>query len=165
MTSHLDSVLYRRLNVIMAQSVETSKLVTGHCMVCVCVCWVRGQEHPRVRPFCLLRPSALALACRGFITGAGGLPRRRGFSCMCTAWLPAVPVVGDAPLCLCLVPRWRRVRCDVKVVCWLDACTAAWSGVCCLWLVQRCWPALVGWRLLCVPLVVSCSSSCLLLHS
>ena len=47
---------------------------------------------------------------------------------MCTAWLPVVPVVGAAPLCLCLVPRWNRVRCDVRVVCWLDAFTAAWSG-------------------------------------
>ena len=39
-------------------------------------------------------------------------------------------------------------------VCGLDACTAAWLGDCRLWLGQRCWPALVGWRLLCVPLVV-----------
>ena len=43
--------------------------------------------------------------------------------------LPVVPVVGAAPLCLCLVPRWRRVRCDVRVVCSLDAFTAAWSVV------------------------------------
>ena len=40
-----------------------------------------------------------------------------------------MPVVGAAPLCLCLVPRWHIVRCDVRVVCWLDAFTAVWSGV------------------------------------
>ena len=98
--------------------------------VCVCVCgWCRGLDRPRVHPLFLLQPSAPALACWGFITGAGWLPRRLGFSCMCTAWLPVVPVVGAAPLCLCLVPRWHRVRCDVRVVCWLDASTAAWSGI------------------------------------
>ena len=48
---------------------------------------------------------------------------------MCTAWLPVVPVVGAAPLCLCLVPLWHRVRCDVRVVCWVDAFTAVWSGI------------------------------------
>ena len=56
-------------------------------------------------------------------------PRRLGFSCMCTSWLPVVPVVGAAPLCLCLVPLWHRVRCDVIMVCWLDAFTTAWSGI------------------------------------
>ena len=40
----------------------------------MCVCsWVRGLDRPRFRLFCLLRPSAPALACRGFITGAGGV--------------------------------------------------------------------------------------------
>ena len=33
---------------------------------------------------------------------------------------------------------------------WLDACTAAWLGGCRLRLMQRCWPALVGWYFLCV---------------
>ena len=47
---------------------------------------------------------------------------------MCTTWVPVVPVVGAAPLCLCLVPLWHRVRCDVRVVCWFDASTAAWLG-------------------------------------
>ena len=31
---------------------------------------------------------------------SGGLPRRLGFSFMCTTLLPVVPVVGAAPLCL-----------------------------------------------------------------
>ena len=48
---------------------------------------------------------------------------------MSTAWVPVVPAVGEAPQCLCLVPRWRRVRFDVRVLCWLDAVTAAWSGI------------------------------------
>ena len=66
---------------------------------------------------------------RKVLTGARGLPRRLGLSYMCTAWLPVVPVVGAVPLCLCLALRWHRVRCDVRVVCWLDAVTAAWSGI------------------------------------
>ena len=77
---------------------------------------------------------SLAL-CLGFITGTGGLPRRLGFSCMCAARVPVAPAVGAMPLCLRLVPRWHRVRCDVGVVYWLDACTAAWLGDCRLWLV------------------------------
>ena len=69
--------------------------------MCVVEFWVRTV--PESVCFVCYGP-APALACRGFITGAGGLPRCLGFSCMCTAWLPAVPVVGATPLCLCLVP-------------------------------------------------------------
>ena len=71
--------------------------------VCVCMCgWVRGLDRPRVRPFCLLQPSAPALTCRDFIMGAGRLPRRLGFSCMCTAWLPVVPSApGPVPSDAC----------------------------------------------------------------
>ena len=107
----------------------------------VCVCgWVRGLDR-------LSWPSTSALACRGFIRG-GGLRRRLGFSCRCTAWLHVVPGVSAAHLCLYLVRRWHRVRCDVRVVCWLNAFTAACLGIgqgdCRLWLVWRCSPALVG---------------------
>ena len=109
--------------------------------MCVCVC-VAGFGVWTV-PESVRFVSAPALACRGFITGAWGLPRCLGFSCMCTAWLPVVPVVGAAPLCLCLVPRWRRVLCDVRVVCWFDAFTAAWSGI-----------AVGGWTNVARPLVL-----------
>ena len=47
-------------------------------------------------------------------------------------------------------PRSTHHRTDRRTVSWLPACTAAWLGSRCLWLVQSCWPALVGWRLLCV---------------
>ena len=62
-----------------------------------------------------------------------GSPRRLGFSCMCAARVPVAPAVGAVPLCL--APRWHRVRCDLSVVCWLDACTAAWLWDCRLWLM------------------------------
>ena len=48
---------------------------------------------------------------------------------------PVAPTVGAVPLYLCLVPRQHRVRYDVCVVCWLDACAAAWLGDCRLWLM------------------------------
>ena len=60
---------------------------------------------------------------------------RLGFNCTCAARVPVAPAVGAVPLCLCQVPQWHRVRCDVSVVCWLDACTAAWLGDCLSWLV------------------------------
>ena len=41
---------------------------------------------------------------------------------------------------------WHRVRFDACVVSWVDECATAWLGGCCLRLVQRCWPTLVGWR-------------------
>ena len=37
--------------------------------------------------------------------------------------------------CLWLVPRWRRVQCELCVVCWLGACAAVWLGDCLLWLM------------------------------
>ena len=70
--------------------------------------------------------------------------------------------IGAVPLSL--VPRWHSGRCAVSVVCWSDACTAAWLRYCHVWLEKRCWPVLVGWRLLCVPLVVSCPSLCIPNH-
>ena len=101
----------------------------GNVRVYVCV-WLSSESGPSQSPSVL---SVTAPARRRWRVGAssralGGFPRRRGFSCMCTTWLPVVPVVGATPLCLCMVPRWHRVRCDVRVVCWLDAFTAAWLG-------------------------------------
>ena len=101
--------------------------------VCVCVCdWARGVDRFSFCLSCLVRPS---VPCLGFLKGAGGVPRRLGFSCVCAARVPVAPAVGAVPLCLCLVPLWHRVRCDVSVVCWLDAFTAAWLGDCRLCLV------------------------------
>ena len=117
---------------------RTARPVQVDMYVRVCVC-VRGLDRLRFRLFCLSRPSAPA--CPGL-----------GFRCMRAAWLHVAPAVGAVPLCLRLVPRWHRVRCDVSVVCWLDAFTAAWfswwgacyhsrrglcnkAGDCRLWLV------------------------------
>ena len=71
----------------------------------------------------------LALPCLGFIAGAGWLPRRLGICCICAAWVPDALTVGAAPMGLCLVPWWRRVRCAVSVAFWFYALTAAWLGV------------------------------------
>ena len=40
------------------------------------------------------------------------------FRCMCAAHVSVAPAVGAVPLCLWLVPRWHRLRCDVCLVCW-----------------------------------------------
>ena len=98
------------------------------------------------------------MRCLGVISGAGGLPQHSHFSCACAALVPVAPAVGAVLLYLWLVPRWHRVPCDVRVACWLDACTAAWLGLCCLWcsiVGLRCWASICRAF---VPLVGSCSS-------
>ena len=60
--------------------------------------WVRGLDRLSFRlSCCLLRPSAPALPCLGFITGAGGLPQRLVFSCMCAARDPDVSAWVPCP--------------------------------------------------------------------
>ena len=44
-----------------------------------------------------------ALRCLGVISGAGGLPRRLDFSCVCAMQVPVVHVVGAVIFHLCLV--------------------------------------------------------------
>ena len=128
--------------------------------------WLGSESGPSQSPSVLsITAQGAGTACRGFIMGAGGLPLRHGFSCMCTTWVPFVPAVGAAPVCLCLVPRWHWVRCDVRVVCWLDAlqrpgrgfsvsgsCSVDglhwWAGVCCVCLWW--FPAIVP-ACLCIP--------------
>ena len=80
---------------------------------CVCAC-VWGLNRYRFRAFGLLSHSVPALPCPAFITGAGGLPRRLGFCCMCAAQVPVAPTVGAVSLCL--VPRWHRERCACGVL-------------------------------------------------
>ena len=65
-------------------------------------------------------------------TAGSAAEGRAAISRMCAARGPCAPAVGAVPLCLWLVPRWHRVRCDVCVcaVCWLDACAVAWLGDC-----------------------------------
>ena len=118
-------------------------------------------DRLRFRPFCLLRPSALALLCLGFITGAGGLPRRLDFSHMCPAWVPVAPAVGAVSLCLCMVPRWHRVRCDVLVRCMYSGLVGGLPFVACVALLA----CVGGLAFVVCAFGVSCSSSCLLMHS
>ena len=87
--------------------------------MCVYVCVRVGSGFgPSQFPSCLLRPSAPALPCLGFFTGAGGLPRHLSFSCMCAVWVLVAPAVCAVRLCLRLVTRWHRVRCEcVRCMC------------------------------------------------
>ena len=41
----------------------------------------------------------------------------RGFSCLCATRVPDALAVGAVLLCLWMVPRWHRVRCDVLFRC------------------------------------------------
>ena len=94
------------------------------------------------------------IACLLHLFTLEGLPRRLSFSCVSAAQVPVASAVGALLPCL-----WQRMRCDVCVVSWLDACAAAWLGGYCSWLVQHRRPALVGWRLSCVCAFGGCSSS------
>ena len=71
------------------------------------VATVLGLERLRFR---LFRPSAPALRYLSLIKGAGGLPRRFGFSCVCAAQVPVAPTVGAMLPCLWLVDWWHRVQ-------------------------------------------------------
>ena len=106
---------------------QTARPVQVDMHVCVWG-WVRGLDRPRARPFCLLWPSV-----PGSRVGASSRAPRFQLYVHCVA--PCRAPGGRRAPCLCLVPRWHRVRCDVSVVCWFDAFTAACLGVCRLWLV------------------------------
>ena len=54
----------------------------------------------------------------------------------------------------CEIPLWTSLH--EPCTCYY-ACAAAWLGDCRLWLVLRCWPALVGWSVSCV-----CAFGCFL---
>ena len=82
---------------------------------CVYSGLVGGVDRLSFRLSCFLRPSAQVLSRLGFLPGAGELPRRLGFSCICAARVTVAPAVGAVPLCL--VPRWHKGRCYVSVVC------------------------------------------------
>ena len=105
-----------------------------------------GFEHLRFCSVLLLRHIAQAWRYLGMILGAGGLPRRLDFSCVCAGRVPIAPAVGAVLPYLCLVPWWRRVWCDACVVSWLDACTASLDER----LLFAAHAALSGWRFLCV---------------
>ena len=87
--------------------------------VCVIVfgVWTIYVLRLRFRSLSLSCPSAPALRCLRFITGAGELPRCFDFSFVCAAQVPVAPAVGALLPCMWLVPRWHRVRGDACVVC------------------------------------------------
>ena len=80
--------------------------------------------------------------------GAGELPRRLVFSCVC--WDGTCCARGGCRAGLRLRPWWQAVWFAVCVVFSLAACVAPNSGVASLRRVLCGWPALVGWRFLCV---------------
>ena len=55
----------------------------------------------------LARPCAPALPCLAVFLGAGELPRRLVFSCMCAGMVPVAPAVGAVLVCAC-GPGGRR---------------------------------------------------------
>ena len=67
----------------------------------------------------LARPSAPTLQCLGVLSGAGELPRRLVFSCVCAGLVPVAPavgtVLGTVLACLRLVHWWHAVWFDVCV--------------------------------------------------
>ena len=95
----------------------------------VCVCVLVPHISDSVRFFRLLCPGALTLRSLDMISGAEVLPWRLTFSYVCAERVPLAPAVGAVLPHLCLVPWRHRARCDVSVVCWLDACTAAWLEI------------------------------------
>ena len=68
--------------------------------VYVCVCVLVLNISASVRS----RPSAPALQSLGAISGAGGLPRRLDFGCMCAKQVFIAPAVSAVLPYLCLVP-------------------------------------------------------------
>ena len=55
----------------------------------------------------LARPRAPALQCLDVFLGAGELPRRLVFSCVCAGMVPVAPAVGAVLVCAC-GPGGRR---------------------------------------------------------
>ena len=71
----------------------------------------------------LARPSAPALQCLDVLSGAGELPRRLVFSCVCAGLVPVAPAVAAVLAYLRLAHWWNTVWC-VCVVSSLAACMA-----------------------------------------
>ena len=64
------------------------------------------------------------------------------FSCLCAERVPVAPAVGAVLHCLCLVPWWHRLRCDVLARCMYRGLSGG------LLLAAR--AVLLGWRFFCV---------------
>ena len=95
--------------------------------MCGCVCnWVQGLERLSFCLSCLLWRSAGA-AVSGLPHGLGGVAPAPRFQLYMRCTGPCRARGGcRAPVSGASVAQ----RCDVSVLCWLEACTAAWLAVC-----------------------------------
>ena len=91
---------------------------------------LRLHSSAYVRCSGLAWPSAPALQCLDSLSGAGELPRRLVFSCVCTGLVPIAPVVAAVVISLRLLYWWHAVWLDVCVVSSLAACKAPCLGGC-----------------------------------
>ena len=69
-----------------------------------CVCLLTSMPlHQQAYTRCsgLARPLAPALQCLDVFLGAGELPRRLVFSCVCAGMVSAAPAVGAVLVCAC----------------------------------------------------------------
>ena len=95
--------------------------------LCVRVCVLASlplHNYTYVRCSGLARPSASALQCLDVLLGAGELPPRLVFSCVCAGLVPVAPAVGAVLAYLRLAHWWHAVWFDVCVVSSLAACIA-----------------------------------------
>ena len=80
-------------------------------------------------------PSVLSVTAQRAGTGVSALYHGRGGVAPAPRFRIYVHCVapcrahGGCHAPVSLLPRWHRGRCDVRVMCWLDAFTAAWSGI------------------------------------
>ena len=72
------------------------------------------HNYAYVRCSVLARPSSPALQCLYELTGAGELPRRLAFSCVCAGLVPLAPMGAELPY-LRMAQWWHTVWCDVCV--------------------------------------------------
>ena len=95
--------------------------------LCVRACVLTSLHlHQQAYTRCsgLARPCAPALQCLDVLSGAGELPRRLVFSCVCAGLVPVAPAVGAVLAYLRLVLWWHAAWFDVCVVSSLAACIA-----------------------------------------
>ena len=73
---------------------------------------------------CTIKLAALDEVSLDVLSGAGELPWRIVFRCVCAGLVPVAPAVGAVLAYLRLAPWWRAVWFDVCVVSSLAACMA-----------------------------------------
>ena len=108
---------------------RTARPVQVDVYVCVCV-WLGSGSVPSQVPSVFIcygparrrwRVGASSRALRGCPGASASVVCALRGSLSCTWWVPRP--------CVSVWCLWHMVRCDVRVVCWLDDFTAAWSGI------------------------------------